>query len=182
MNRFPWYIALIFGILLLSHCKKDNARPEIPQETIDGLTLKLVASDNSDSTLLSFSDPDGDGGMDPVITGGSIKVSTVYIGIVSFFNGTTDVTESIRETAEDHQIFFSASSQLGLIFTYEDQDGDGRPVGILSSWTSYSKGSGLLRVSLIHQPDKAAQGVAQGNLNTAGGKTDIEVDFPITIK
>ena len=181
MKHFPWYTSILLGLLIFTQCKKEEARPEIPQETINGLTLKLLASDGSDSTFLSYSDPDGEGGLDPVIIGGSIKLGKIYVGILSFYDDTSEVTDLIRDTAEDHQLFFSAPSELSVIFNYEDQDGNGRPVGILSSWTSSKKSSGLLRISLIHQPDKAAQGVAQGNLNTAGGKIDIEVDIPLTV-
>ncbi|MCB0657309.1 MAG: hypothetical protein KDC57_14285 [Saprospiraceae bacterium] len=180
-NKFLFSL-LLLSLLALIQCKKDNARPEIAQETINGVTMTFIASDGSDTSVVSYSDPDGEGGTDPIIVGDTIKVNTIYQASLKLWNGSSDVTGDIQNSAQDHQVFFSASSELGLTFLYDDSDDDEHPVGLLSTWNSSRKGTGVLRMTLVHQPDKSASGVAQGNLSTAGGKIDIEVDFPFTTR
>ena len=40
---------------------------------------------------------------------------------------------------------------------------------------------GELEVLLLHEPDKFAEGVSEGDATNAGGEVDIDVSFPITI-
>jgi hypothetical protein len=42
--------------------------------------------------------------------------------------------------------------------------------------------SGNLTITLIHEPDKFAEGVSGGNIENAGGSTDAEVVFPVIVE
>jgi hypothetical protein len=42
--------------------------------------------------------------------------------------------------------------------------------------------SGNLTVILRHDLNKSAEGVAAGNIANAGGDTDVEIVFPITVQ
>ena len=58
-------------------------------------------------------------------------------------------------------------------------DGDGNPLGLATSVVAGgATGSGTLTVTLRHEPKKPND----GTLTDAGGETDIEVAFPITIQ
>jgi hypothetical protein len=41
---------------------------------------------------------------------------------------------------------------------------------------------GSLEIVLRHQPDKDASGVDQGEIENAGGETDVQVEFPLSIE
>ena len=57
-------------------------------------------------------------------------------------------------------------------------DEDGNPVGIETTLTTGNAGSGTLTIILKHEPTKPNDGTAAG----AGGSTDVEVTFPITVQ
>ena len=63
-----------------------------------------------------------------------------------------------------------------------DTDSNNRPVGLASRVTTGAAGSGTLTITLLHEPDKAASGVADGDPSNAGGATDIEVTFDVTVQ
>ena len=67
-------------------------------------------------------------------------------------------------------------------YMYEDEDGDGNPIGLETTMITGDPSTGTLTVILRHEPDKNADGVSDGDITNAGGETDIEVDFPVVIK
>jgi hypothetical protein len=83
-----------------------------------------------------------------------------------------DVTEEIEEEDEDHQFFFQVSAALKLTHSYDDQDGNGNPVGLTNKITTGASSSGTLTLTLRHEADKSASGVAAGDITNAGGETD----------
>jgi len=59
-----------------------------------------------------------------------------------------------------------------------------KPVGIICdvTTTSASSGSGnSLTITLRHQPSKNDSGISGGDITNAGGTTDLEATFPVTI-
>lgn len=174
------------AFLTASSCEKED--PVIPneEEIITTLTLTLTPDGGGDAVVLSFKDLDGEGGNDPVVTGGTLSPETVYNGTLSLLNETTtpaeDITEEIREEDEEHQFFFQSSQDLLLTSTYLDFDSNNQPVGLSVSMTTGQASTGQLTVILRHEPAKSASGVADGDPTNAGGETDIEVAFDITIE
>ena len=99
----------------------------------------------------------------------------------AFVSDCLETTIEIAEEDDEHQFFFSASSALNLVVAYADQDGNGQPLGLLSTITAGGASNGTLTITLRHEPNKSAAGVSDGDISNAGGETDIEVLFPITI-
>ncbi|MFT7376933.1 MAG: hypothetical protein ACI88Z_000758, partial [Sphingobacteriales bacterium] len=56
------------------------------------------------------------------------------------------------------------------------------PLGLQTTITTTDVGNGTLTVILRHEPNKSASGVANGDISNAGGETDIEVTFNITVQ
>jgi len=175
---------LALGLFIVS-CGKDD--PEVPneEEVITTLRYTLSPSGGGSDVVLSFVDLDGDGGDDPVITGGTLSANATYTGSLTLLNETEtpagDITEEIEEEDEEHQFFFQ-SNIAGLSIAYGDSDADGNPIGLSSSLTTGASGSGTVTVTLRHEPDKSASGVSDGDISNAGGETDIEVSFPIEVQ
>ncbi len=178
-------IISLFAFAFLTACNDNDPPTTSPEEVITTLNYTLVSTTGSVVTL-SFQDLDGDGGNDPIITGGTLMANTTYVGTAEFLNESvspTDViTEEIEEEDDEHQLFFVPGSSLNATVTYLDTDDDGNPVGLSSSLTTGDASSGKLTIILRHQPDKSAANVSDGDITNAGGETDIEVAFDIIIQ
>lgn len=186
MSRFHLIFTLLFSIVVLStSCDKEE--PMIPneEELITNVTYTLTPDNGGDTVTMTFEDLDGDGGNDPVITGGTLDANQNYSGVLRLTNETEtpaeNITDEIAEEDEEHQFFFS-SSVAGLTIAYDDQDGDGNPLGLRSTVTVGDAGSGNITVILRHEPNKSADGVAGGDITNAGGETDIQVTFPVDVQ
>ena len=177
---------LAISILLLSSCKKDD--PVIPneEELITTVTYKLTPQSGGDDVEFIFRDLDGEGGNAAIVINGTLQANTVYDGSLELLNETEapaeDITEEIEEEDEEHQFFFSTSNGLNLDIEYNDADGNNNPTGLASIATTGEASQGQLTIILRHEPEKSAAGVADGNITNAGGETDIEVTFDVTIE
>ena len=186
MKIFKHTHVFLFAIgLFIVSCGKDDPEVPIEEEVITTLRYTLSPSGGGSDIILSFVDLDGDGGDDPVITGGTLNVNSTYTGSITLANESEspaeNITEEIEEQDEEHQFFFS-SSITGLTISYNDSDTDGKPIGLSNSLTTGDSGTGSITVTLRHEPDKNATGVSDGDISNAGGETDIEVSFPIEVK
>jgi len=184
MKKLSLLITLFSTILIFTACKKD---PEevVDEEVITTLRYTLTPDSGGTPVVLSFQDLDGDGGDAPIVMGGTLAANETYSGVMVLLNESEspaeDVTEEIEEDDDHHQFFFQ-STLGGLSVSYDDEDGDGNPLGLKTNLSTGSAGSGQLTVTLRHEPNKSASGVADGNIENAGGETDIEVEFDIDVQ
>lgn len=185
--KFTKYTWLLFASLFIFACNPDDPEPVNEEEVITRVTYTLTPQGGGSTVSLVFSDPDGDGGTAPVITGGNLVLGKTYTGVLTLLNEAAnpdeDITTEIEEEGEDHQFFFSVSSGLTDAFelAYTDADAKGNPIGLTTELTTKKAGTGTFRVTLRHQPNKTASGVKNGDITNAGGETDVEVDFPVTV-
>jgi len=182
MNNFKLLLISLAAIALsLSACKKDDPEPPNEEEVITTLNYTLTPQ-SGDAVTLTFQDLDGDGGNAPTVTSGTLSANTIYSGSLELLNEieNEDITEEIKDEDDEHQFFFEATN--GISIDYDDEDGDGNPVGLSNTLTTTSAGSGTIKVTLIHEPEKDADGVAGGSITNAGGETDIEVTFNVTVQ
>jgi len=184
MNNFKiLFIALAAIAISVSSCKKDPVIDN-EEEVITTLNYTLTPASGGTAVTLSFEDLDGDGGNAPTITGGTLAANTTYSGSIELLDESSDdvedITEEVREEDEEHQFFFQTTG--GISVTYDDMDADGNPVGLANTLTTDAAGSGTITVILRHEPDKGASGVNDGDITNAGGETDIEVTFDVTVQ
>jgi len=176
------FIALMAITLLTTSCGDDEVEIPIEEEVITTLNYTLTAG--ASTVTLSFQDLDGDGGNAPTITGGTLAANTAYSGSIELLNESEtpaeDVTEEIEEEDEEHQFFFASTN--GISITYADADAEGNPIGLQNTLTTDAAGSGTVTVTLRHEPNKGGEGVADGDITNAGGETDIEVTFDVTVQ
>ncbi|MFY7670945.1 type 1 periplasmic binding fold superfamily protein [Tenacibaculum sp. MEBiC06402] len=178
-------IACISAITFAS-CSDDNPTPTNEEEVITTMRITLTPVGGGSDIVLESQDLDGDGPNAPVVTGGTLSANTTYNATIVLLNETEDpaenITTEVAEEADEHQFFYSASG-INPTFTYTgSNDSNGNPVGITFSLASGSAGTGTITVTLRHEPNKDASGVSDGNIANAGGETDIEVTFDITIQ
>ena len=156
----------------------DNSIPEPINEEEVITTLNVYVNE---ILAMSSTDADGDGPLDPVATDGVLAVSTTYDVRLEFLNELEetpeDITEEIEEEDLDHQVFYSVGGDLNVGVEYANFDTDGNPLGTQVTLTTNEAGSGTITITLIHEPMKPNDG-----LDSAGGSTDIEVTFNVTVE
>lgn len=185
--RLPLILVLSLIITLVFACgDDDNPVPINPEELITTVIVTLTPASGPAVTLQS-QDLDGDGPNPPVVTvSGNLAANSSYEGTIQFLdesqNPAEDITAEVQDEDEEHQVFYQAGGGVQITVTYQDQDSDGNPVGLEFDLTTSAASSGTLLVTLRHQPDKSAAGVADGDITNAGGETDIAQSFDITIQ
>jgi hypothetical protein len=177
-------IIILMSLLVVSSCKKDPVIPN-EEELITTMIYTLTPIGGGDIIEFSFRDLDGDGGNDPVIITPPLNSGVVYLGEIQLLNESespaVNISDEVLSEAEDHQFFF-VPDQADIEVTYNDMDGNGQPIGLLSTLTAGSVSDGHLTIILRHLPDKFAMGVSDGDIANAGGETDVEVSFPVLVK
>lgn len=185
MKAFSFNYIFVFVIaLFFLSCDKDPVIPN-EEELITTLQYVLTPAGGGSPVIMNFNDPDGDGGISPVVTGGLLQSNSSYTGQISLTNTSVEpwinITDEISEEAADHQFFF-IPEDVNLQVTYADTDANSNPVGIASTMTTTNASEGRLKIILRHLPNKTAAGVSAGNIQNAGGETDIEVSFPVRVE
>jgi len=91
------------------------------------------------------------------------------------------VNPEIECDAANHQVFFRISEGLDMSVAYEDKDRHGNPLGIRTTLSTGQPSTGTLTITLLHGPDKFAEGVSDGNITNAGGTVGLDCKFDVTI-
>ncbi len=179
-------LALI-TIITFSSCSSDDTATLVnEEEVITTVTATFTPQGGGTPIVLTSRDLDGDGPDAPVVSvSGNFAKGAVYNGTVTFLNELENpagnITEEIFEEGHEHQIFYT---QTGLgSFAYTDTDVNGKPTGLSFTYTATANAAtGKLTIRLIHEPNKDAEGVAQGIITNAGGSTDAEVVFNVSVE
>lgn len=183
---------LLIASLIFISCSDDDDNNNIPEpvneeEVITTITATLTPAGGGTAIILQSQDLDGDGPNAPVVTvSGDLATNTSYSGSLDLLNETESpaesITEEIEEEALEHQFFFNVSNDLFDV-AYDDVDADGNPVGLsFIITTDATTGTEAFTITLRHEPNKDAAGVSAGDITNAGGETDIEVTFNVTVQ
>lgn len=180
----------ILGMFLMlsvfTACDSDDPEPVNEEELITTVELTFTNdNDASDVRTASFTDLDGEGGNDPIIDNISLMANATYTLTVKFLNEeetpAEDITEEVEEEDEDHQVFYVATG-AEFTYAYGDQDSNQNPLGLTGTVTTGAASNGTLQVILIHEPNKTAAGVRDGDPTNAGIESDIDVTFNLSIQ
>ena len=174
--------ALLASTLIFASCSDDDDAPEPVNEEEVITTLTVTLDSGSDTVVMQYQDLDGDGPDAATVTvSGSLSANTTYDGSIILLNETEspaeNVTEEIEEDDLDHQFFYTVGSGLDVAAEYGDADSQGNPLGLSFILNTGVASSGELTFTLRHEPNKPNTG-----LENAGGETDIEVTFDVTVE
>jgi hypothetical protein len=180
-------LALVFFVATaFTACSSDDPEVVNEEELITTLTATLKPSGGGTDIILKSVDLDGDGPDAPVISvSANLSANTNYSGVLKVENETEspaeDITLEVLEEDEEHQFFFTPTNNIATV-TYDDMDGDGNPIGVQFSLATTTAATGNLTITLRHEPIKTASGVSNGDITNAGGETDVQAVFPITVQ
>ena len=177
------------SVFLFSCSSDDDGTPPEPvneEEVITTLSLTLTPQGGGTAITFTSQDLDADGPNPPNVNVENLAPNTMYMGVVEVLNETEtpaeDITEEVAEEDDEHQFFFQVIGGANITTTYTDADDDGNPIGINFTLMTGDASTGNMVVTLRHLLDKFGAGVSDGNITNAGGDTDVEVTFPITIQ
>jgi len=184
MNRkIATLTAAVFSLsLFMTACKKDKVKPDDSneEELITTVKLKITESGTTTTNTYSWKDVDGDGGNLPVIQDITLSPNKSYKVEVEFLdeskNPAEDITEEVKEEADDHEVFYQTSNSF-MTITRTDKDSKNLPLGLQSDWTTISAATGNVKIILKHKPGSKASGDTSDK-----GETDIEVSFKVEVK
>ncbi|MFQ3215365.1 MAG: hypothetical protein ACJAT1_001861 [Marivirga sp.] len=187
MNIFKNHsIVLLIIVGLLSACGPEAPELENDEELISTLTLNFRNSTTGEVTVFKLYDEDGNGPLAPVYTNGILEANQSYVVEVGVLNETItpaeDIAVEIEEEGAEHQFFYQISNGLNLEFAYDDTDVNNLPIGLRAVFFTGESSIGTLTTILKHEPDKTAEGVKDGMVENAGGETDIQAIFEVTIE
>lgn len=178
-------------ILFVASCKKDDdiiANPEpVEQELITRVTVKITGSGGFDQSF-SYSVENGFGGTTP----GSINIDTIKLDTNQQYNVAVevwndkeqpaeDVTEEVKEENTEHLFVWESTPASGsgsISFTNGSKDDNGDALNQTGSIATGSIGNGSLTITLKHEPTNKAANTA----SAAGGETDAEAIFPVSLQ
>lgn len=192
-KQIKFYALALVTALTFSSCSNDDdnnpAPPVNEEELITTVTAIYTPEGGGTAITLQYKDLDGEGANAPIITvSGAFAKNKTYNGTLTFknelANPVEDITPEIVEEGDEHQIFYQKTGTLNA-FTYgtatSNFDKNGKPVGLQSVFVTTGEASGNLTITLRHEPNKSASNVSAGDITNAGGSTDAEVSFPISV-
>lgn len=179
-------VLFLLSLLLTLSCTNNDDEPIVAFAPKSITTVEILLTDAAkNNELFSFRDLDGPGNEPPDIRTNILRANTEYTSVLLMLDESvepaSDITSQVATEGVDHQIFYVVEGP-NMSVEYIDADADGNPLGILTSIITGDPGTSFLTIVLRYQPDKSASGVNQGNLNNAGGNTDIEVTFEIEVR
>ena len=195
-------LAILFSVITIIGCSNDDdiaPEEENEVEVFTDVTLVFTnTADVNDVVTASAQDPDGTGIQELQILGAiTLAADTEYTLTYEILNALdpTDIEnigDEILEEDNEHQFFFSFTENVfadptgnGNIdaaadpINYNDEDENGNPVGLSSTWTTSSTASSgaSFTVRLQHQPD-----VKTATSGSNDGDTDFALTFALNIK
>ena len=191
MNTDLKYMTMaLIAAAAITGCKKDEEETVTPpivneEEVITTMILAFDGQGAAADKELRFTDADGDGGGAPVFALDTLQATSDYNVSVILLNETASpvdtISNEVLDESTDHQFFFQPTG-ANITVAYADVDVNGNPIGLQTTMATGAASIGTLKVTLRHEPDKAAAGVVDGDITNAGGETDIEVEFPLVIE
>ena len=186
-------------IAFLNSCDDDDEpTKEDTPEMITKATLTFSPIGGGAAITVTATDPDGEGVQDIAIDGPiNLAANKSYTLSITLINELADpadaeynITEEVEEEGDEHMFYFSWTNNVfsdpagnGNIdnraddVNYNDEDGNGQPLGLSTSWTTAAASSGTFRVMLKHQPE-----LKTATSTSTTGETDLDIEFDINVQ
>lgn len=184
-------LIIIALLIFIVACSKDEPVHVHEEELITRVTLKVKKQGTSEEQTYSWNDDhddhEGDEDHDEEAAAHiELESGSVYEVEVFFYNASDpsaieDITEEVKNEADDHQVFYDFINATGIIIATasgDTKDSNGKPLMLKTLWTTTAVTQGEVRVYLIHEPISKTG----SNRDDFGGETDVEGDFHLDVE
>ncbi len=176
---------IVLGALTFSSCKKEKEE-ENDEEVITTLTVRLVPVSGGAPLEFTYDDADGPGGNAPTQQSITLAPNRTYNATVTLLNKTENpvknVTDEVAAEAAAHRFYYTAQAGTNIAVTNLNNDGNGIPLGITSTWTTTAAATGKIKVTLRHYPGTPPNKAAADLVTDSKSSTDIEVEFNTAVQ
>lgn len=172
--------------LLFTSCDDDNDGEENDNEIITTVQLTFTPVSGGSSLVYDYDDADGPGGANPTVDNITLAPNTIYNVTVQFINKTLnpdeDITEEVVAEAQAHRIYYLASPGSNITVGNLNNDPNGVPLGVTSTWNTGNAATGTLRVVLRHYPNTPPDKAVDDSVESTKSSTDVDVSFNTAIQ
>ena len=181
MKTIKLLAILFISSLTFTACSDDDNHTGDDHSEEELITTVRYTLTGPNTVVMTFTDLDGDSGAAPTITvSGDLVANSSYTGSLVLLNETEspaeDITAEVRAEGYEHEFFFT--NTLGLTINKTDVDNNNNPLGLSTTINTGAASTGSLTVVLKHDPKKPNN----GTVADAGGETDVEVTFNVTVQ
>jgi hypothetical protein len=174
-------MGLVLAGTLFSSCEKDDPEKN-EEEVITTLRLTLVPVGGGATLTYQLDDPDGPGGAAPTLDDIVLAPSKTYNVSIQVLNKTAnpveDITPEIADEDDAHRFYYEAAAGLNLTVSNLNNDGNGVPLGLTSTWTTGAVSTGKLNITLRHYGGNPPGKALTDPENSTKSETDISTrDF-----
>lgn len=192
-------LLLATAAVFFAGCSDDDPKKEDTPELITKATLTFTPNGGGSAIVVTATDPDGEGVQDLAPDDEiDLAANTAYTLTIQLINGLAepsdeayDVSEEVSQERDEHMFFFAWTNSVfsdpagngnvdnrGDDVNYSDQDSNGFPLGLVTTWTSTdATASGAFHVMLKHQPD-----LKSSTSDSTTGETDLDITFTINVQ
>lgn len=179
-------LGILMTSALLTACEKDNDPEENEEELITTMKLTFTPTGGGTALTYEFSDPDGPGGTAPTQDEIVLAPSTSYNVAVQLLNESEtpaeDITLEVEEEADAHRFYYQPSGGSNIAVSGLDNDPNGVPLGINSTWTTGAAANGTIVVTLRHYGGNPPGKALADLVDSPKSSTDITVTFNTRIQ
>lgn len=167
----------VLSAFFFAACNVSDPEEHNEEELITTVLIVYTDTATGLSDTAAFRDADGPGGAAPtdhdtlVLRPDRTYRASLLLLDESHDGETGDITAEVREEGDDHQVFYVVSD-AALTVAYDDEDGNGLPLGLETLQTTGAASTGDLTVILKHQP-----GIKNASSTVETGDTDVEITF-----
>lgn len=183
------FMKIALGILIsgavMTSCKKDKVE-ENEEEVITTMKLTFVPVGGGTTVSFQYDDADGPGGSVPTQDEIVLAPSKTYTVTVQLLNKTetpvADITTEVAAESDAHRFYYEPTVASNITVSGLNNDPNGVPVGIESTWTTGAVATGKMMITLRHYPAVPPNKAAGDLVNSSKSGTDIEVNFSTKIQ
>lgn len=179
------YMLLVSIALLLTACFKDKPGETNEEELITTMNVKFTPVTGGAAIVYSFDDADGPGGIAPVQQEIVLAANVAYNAEIELLNKSVspagNITTEVAAEAEAHRFFYQPSLTSNIVVNNFNNDANGMPLGITSTWAAGVTGTGTITITLRHYPGTPPDKQTADGVTSPKSTTDIAISFTTRI-
>lgn len=179
-------LGMFIASSLLTACSKDKDEEENEEEVITTMKLTFVPAGGGATLTYQVDDPDGPGGNPPTQDEIILAPATTYDVTIQLLNKTEnppeDVTIEVKGEAEAHRFYYEPSGGSNITVSGLDNDPDGVPLGVTSTWTTGAAATGSIVITLRHYGGNPPNKAVSDPVSSSKSSTDIDATFTTKIQ